>query len=150
MIQDHIVMGIRDAALSENIQVMSDLNLNKAVNVVRQSEAVKLQQATLRGSHKEDSTIDAIKGGLCRAQPKQKPWNGKWSGSFKPQNAQGGPSKPLGIPARTEVCSRCGRSPPHGRIQCPAREAVCHKCSKKGHFKSVCRSKSTVEDVTVL
>ena len=35
-------------------------------------------------------------------------------------------------------------------MQCPAREAVCHKCSKKGHFKSVCRSKTTIGDVTEL
>ena len=69
---------------------------------------------------------------------------------MKLHNAQGGPSGLQGNPARTEVCSRCGKSPSHGRVQCPAREAVCHKCSKKGHFKSVCRSKSTIGDVTEL
>ena len=35
-------------------------------------------------------------------------------------------------------------------MQCPAREAVCRKYSKKGRFKSVCRSKSTIGDVTEL
>ena len=68
MIRDRIVVGVKDAALSEKLQMMSDLDLSKAVNMVHQSEAVKSQQATLRGSHKvkDDSTIDYIKGGSRR------------------------------------------------------------------------------------
>ena len=72
MIQDCMVLGIRDAALSEKLQTMSDLDLSKTINAVRQSKAIKSQQVTLQGSHKDDSTIDAIKGGLHRGQPKQK------------------------------------------------------------------------------
>ena len=34
------------------------------------------------------------------------------------------------------------------RQQCPAREATCHNCSKKGHFKSVCRSRNAVDDIS--
>ena len=31
---------------------------------------------------------------------------------------------------------------PHPKQACPARNVACHTCSKKGHYSSVCRSKS--------
>ena len=34
-----------------------------------------------------------------------------------------------------------GKAPLHGRSQCPAKEAICHKCGKRGHYKSMCKSK---------
>ena len=43
--------------------------------------------------------------------------------------------------AQPQVCTRCGKAPIHGRSQCPAKEAVCHKCGKRGHYKSMCKSK---------
>ena len=45
-------------------------------------------------------------------------------------------------------CSRCGRSPKHPKHQCPAREATCHLCSKQGHFKSMCRTKKVIDDIS--
>ncbi|XP_069110194.1 uncharacterized protein [Argopecten irradians] len=45
MIRDRIVVGIRDSRLSEKLQLDATLTLEKAVNQVRQSEAVKKQQA---------------------------------------------------------------------------------------------------------
>ena len=50
LIRDRIVVGIRDIALSEKMQMDPKLNLEKAVNYVRQSEAVKKQQETVRGT----------------------------------------------------------------------------------------------------
>ena len=47
-----------------------------------------------------------------------------------------------------KICRRCGKAPNHPRQQCPAREATCHNCSKKGHFKSVCRSINAVDDIS--
>lgn len=40
-------------------------------------------------------------------------------------------------------CDYCGLSP-HRRTQCPARSSSCISCGKKGHWKSVCKSKPGV------
>ena len=45
-------------------------------------------------------------------------------------------------------CSWCGRSPVHDKAHCPAKDAICHSCSKRGHFSSVCRSKSAIDNVS--
>ena len=46
MVRDRIVMGIRNAALSEKMQLDDKVTLEKAITLVRQSEAVKEQQPT--------------------------------------------------------------------------------------------------------
>ena len=46
-----------------------------------------------------------------------------------------------------QMCTRCGRSPPHNRAVCPARDQTCDKCGKPGHFKAVCRTKTEVGGV---
>lgn len=51
---------------------------------------------------------------------------------------------------KTETFAPDVEEPPHSRMQCPARDAVCHNCSAKGHFKSMCRSKTTVNNVSEL
>ncbi|KAL5499382.1 hypothetical protein EMCRGX_G010781 [Ephydatia muelleri] len=52
MIRDRLVVGLRDANLSEKLQLDSELTLEKAIAMARQSESVKLQQATVRGEQK--------------------------------------------------------------------------------------------------
>ena len=44
MLRDRIVVGIRDTALSEKLQLQADLTLDKAKKLVRQKEAVKEQR----------------------------------------------------------------------------------------------------------
>ena len=48
LIRDRIVVGIRNAALSEKLQLNSELTLESAITQVRQSEAVKEQQIGIR------------------------------------------------------------------------------------------------------
>ena len=50
MIRDRIVVGLRDARLSEKLQLDAKLSLDKAVAQVRQAEAVKQQQSLVRGA----------------------------------------------------------------------------------------------------
>ena len=47
MIRDRIVVGLRDAALSEKLQLDSKLTLERAVTKVRQAETVRQQQAVV-------------------------------------------------------------------------------------------------------
>ena len=50
MIRDQIVVGLRDAVLSERLQTDSELTLDKAITMARQTEAVKEQQPVVRGN----------------------------------------------------------------------------------------------------
>ena len=53
----------------------------------------------------------------------------------------------LNLDNNRSQCTRCGRSPAHGRQHCPAREETCHACGKKGHFKTMCRTQGAVQAV---
>ncbi|KAF0300876.1 hypothetical protein FJT64_000364 [Amphibalanus amphitrite] len=47
-------------------------------------------------------------------------------------------------------CSFCGRAAhTKGRQGCPAHDKFCTQCGKKGHFSTVCRSKTTLSSVRV-
>ena len=65
MIRDRIVVGIRNSALSEKLQLDSELTLDKAITRVRQVEAVKQQQPLLRGKLDKAMTrvqqVEAVK-----------------------------------------------------------------------------------------
>ena len=121
LVRDRIVVGIKDGKLSEKLQLKADLTLESCITEVRQSESVKKQQTVVRGDRDDKITIEAVKS---RTQWQTR----KTTGSL--------PS-----------CSRCGRSPPHGRLQCPANKATCHKCHKKGHFKQCCKTKVIIKEV---
>ena len=70
LIRDCIVVGIRDVALSEKLQLDPNLDLQKAVNAVRQSKIVKKQQATVRGTATDD-VIDAVHKAKLRQKLKK-------------------------------------------------------------------------------
>ena len=120
MIRDRIVVGIRDARLSERLQLDHKLTLDGAVTAVRQSEQVKQQQTVLRGTEvKPEIPIGAVqKGHKYRQQADEQ------------QNE----------PNKSEKCNKCGKAPGHSRERCPAKDAICHKCKKRGHFQTVCHS----------
>ena len=50
LIRDRIVVGIRDKALSERLQLEADLTLGRAVNLIRQKEVVRKQQSLMANS----------------------------------------------------------------------------------------------------
>ena len=60
LIRDRLVVSIRDARLSERLQLDSDLTLEKAVTSIRQSEMIHQQQSLLRGEEARQFPIDAV------------------------------------------------------------------------------------------
>ena len=134
MIRDRILVGLRDAKLSENLQLDSDLTLEKAVTKVRQAETVKQQQPLVRGSGGSQVSNRQHETHLGVVTYKR-----RWS----PPRSRQKSDKPLDKGrqgAKPSHCGWCGKSPPHRKQQCPAKDIVCHKCHKRGHFQSVCRS----------
>ena len=57
LIRDRLVVGIQDNALSECLQMEPELTHDKAKRLIRQREAVKEQQETIRNPKKEDLLI---------------------------------------------------------------------------------------------
>ncbi|UYV83981.1 hypothetical protein LAZ67_X000778 [Cordylochernes scorpioides] len=57
LIRDRIVVGVRDKALSERMQLDSELTLEKAVKMVRQQEAIRQQQVDLQRSSTSKRSI---------------------------------------------------------------------------------------------
>ena len=55
MIRDRIVAGLRDATLSEKLQMDSKLTLEKAVRLSRELKTIKKQQPLLRGQSEQQS-----------------------------------------------------------------------------------------------
>ena len=71
MIRDRIVVGIRNSALSEKLQLDPRLTLDGAITQVRQSEAIKQQQPLLRG--KPNTPVGVVqkgRGGPRGSRPK--------------------------------------------------------------------------------
>ena len=50
LIQDRLVVGIKDSRLSEQLQLESDLTLEKAKTKIRQREAIQQQTQVLKGA----------------------------------------------------------------------------------------------------
>ena len=130
MIRDRIVVGLQDVSLSEKLQLGPNLTLEKAVTAAHQKEAVKQQQSTLRSQSGSTlaASVDAMQAEQQK-QPHTKHTTGKTESS------------------KEKVCGGCGKFPSHKVQQCPAKDVTCHKCGKKGHYQTVCRSK-TVGDIT--
>ncbi len=120
LIRDHIVLGIRDADLSKKMQMVADLSLTKAIQMVRTHESVE-REGQLQRSETDNSSIDQVNRNFHRAlQTTQKPKQEK---------------KPL------DECYRCGEEP-HSRRNCPASQAECRTCGATGHYAKMCRSRN--------
>ena len=125
LIRDRLVVGIRDEKLSQKLQLDPDLTLEKAINMVRQNEAVRQQQAIIRGSSEQG--IDAVRSSR--------------NSGFSRRRQRGG--KRSQIQTQSSRCGRCGATPGHNRASCPAAESLCHGCKQKGHWLRMCRNEQT-------
>ena len=130
MIRDRLVVGIRDAALSQQLQLDPELTLEKAKKKIRQREAVGEQQKELKGAAEAAISLEEVRY--------RKQFKGKGPNSHK----SGRDSKAKSTSIKT--CTRCGKGS-HPRDKCPAREATCHRCKKKGHYSSQCFTKQVSE-----
>ena len=80
MLRDHLVVGIRDLALSEKLQTDPELILERAKTQIRQKAAVKEHRGELQKDPVAFSRLQGFK-------PKQ---STRFSGGSKPQGARGG------------------------------------------------------------
>lgn len=141
LLRDRLVVGIKDLALSERMQLDAKLTLAKAITMARQSEEIKRQQTDLRELSASKPAMDAMhfkRGKQNKFRPKDQ---------AQGQKKNWKPDKPVQNKAENRACGKCGKSPSHPVSQCPAKSADCHNCGKRGHFGKVCRSNGNVHEV---
>ena len=119
LIKDQLVCGVNDARLTERLLRISDLDLNKALEVCRAAEASQEQLHDIGTVNPPEYHVEA----LSTRQKQQQPTRNRSPEVFL--NAK---------------CSRCGYQ--HGPKRCPATGKTCHRCKGAGHFSHVCRTKS--------
>ncbi|UYV67556.1 K02A2.6-like, partial [Cordylochernes scorpioides] len=125
LIRDRIVVGVRDKALSERMQLDSELTLEKAVKMVRQQEAVRQQQVDLQRPSTSQK-VNQVKFNSKKQSPKQ----------------QQQPSRKKEKSAKTRSrCSKCGGFTHREGQACRAEGQRCNLCSKTGHFANCCPDK---------
>ena len=120
--------------LRDYTELDSDLDLKKALAMARNSEAVRTQQTTVRGSTRTPATSDLA--ALHKTAPLDKK-HGQRQRTRKPGQMTTGST---GLPQQAKTCSWCGRET-HPRPRCPARDATCALCKNRGHFAAVCKSR---------
>ncbi|UYV68869.1 K02A2.6-like, partial [Cordylochernes scorpioides] len=125
LIRDRIVVGVRDKALSERMQLDSELTLEKAVKMVRQQEAVRQQQVDLQRPSTSQK-VNQVKFNSKKQSPKQ----------------QQQPSRKKEKSAKTRSrCPKCGGFTHREGQACRAEGQKCNQCSKAGHFANCCPDK---------
>ncbi|UYV65814.1 hypothetical protein LAZ67_3005530, partial [Cordylochernes scorpioides] len=125
LIRDRIVVGVRDKALSERMQLDSELTLEKAVKMVRQQEAVRQQQVDLQRPSTSQK-VNQVKFNSKKHSPKQ----------------QQQPSRKKEKSAKTRSrCPKCGGFTHREGQACRAEGQRCNLCSKTGHFANCCPDK---------
>ncbi|XP_077497399.1 uncharacterized protein LOC144108012 [Amblyomma americanum] len=146
MIRNRFVAGLRDAKLSESLQMDANLTLASGLAKARLKETVQRQQQQLRETGDEPlaaatSNLDAVSK---QGQPRKNS-SGQHSGSSSkncPPGIQGRRPRAQSLrPDTPRSCPNCGQGV-HPRASCPAKAAKCNYCGCSGHFAAVCRKKA--------
>jgi len=137
MLRDRLVVGIRDVALSERLQMDSELTLEKAMKMVRQKEAVHQHNSQLQGNPETNDSGDLS---LLKYKSTNNPRKGTQFSRKEPSNKK--TKSKRNAPQAPTQCTQCGKGCHTGGEQCPASSVTCHKCKRKGHFASQCFSKT--------
>ncbi|XP_011688911.1 PREDICTED: uncharacterized protein LOC105450661 [Wasmannia auropunctata] len=131
MIRDRIVLGIADLKTQEKLLGMTDLKLEKAVEICRAREMLKERVKTMNEEKviEKVDIIPAMKGKM--KQNIRKSQEGKEESGIE----------------KEFQCRRCNRK--HGPKECPAFGKKCNRCGKLNHFEAACRVKRVqeIEDV---
>ena len=109
MTHDRLVVGIRDAALSQQLQLDAEPTLEKAKRRIRQKEVVGKQWKELKASTEGTTSLEELL--FCR-MPKK--------GQHLHKNHTSSKATPT-----MKTCTCCGKEL-HPRDKCPTKDASCH------------------------
>ena len=118
LIKDKIVLGVNSKKVQERLLREAELSLEKAIQICRAAENVKMQAKEIKGASNEAS-VEAVS---------------KEESLSKQRNVEGKHRQ------KVKNCKYCGGEHEYGK--CPAYRRQCNKCGKYNHFAAVCQSKS--------
>ena len=105
-------MGLKDAVLSEKLQLEPNLTLESTISKVRQFEMIKQQQSMVRGTEQKVEAISNKKSANFRRR------GNTLSKHFTKNSTD--------RRCETEVCSRCGKKGHNQQHRdCPAKQETC-------------------------
>ncbi len=136
------MVGILDKKTSQQLQMDSELTVEKAKKTIRQKEAVQEQGKELESKKRKTESLEELEKTIAELQAsmdelRREKGKGRRGGPWQ----QGGAGGKL-ITSKSATCSRCGFGQHSCGGRCPAADARCHKCNRKGHFSSKCFSKT--------
>ena len=143
LIRDRLVIGSSDKSVKARLLREKDLDLNKAIQTCKASEAASMQLKKMQEEKKHNTEGEEVKKVEARKRQQQAWWNKKSSVSERS-------SKPDGRKEETSTskCKYCGRNQRHqSKTDSPAYGKICNKCQRKHHFASVCLSSRRVYQV---
>jgi hypothetical protein len=133
IIRDRIVMGIRDDATRRKLLQTRQLDLKKAIDICKSSEATTKQLRAI--AHPED--IHAVNTGRDRHSRRESSPPSRSSRS----SPNGPPNRRRASTPGRGICQYCNRRHEPNKTACAAYGKTCRICLKKNHFASVCRAK---------
>jgi len=127
MIRDRLVLGIADLAVQEKLLSITDLKLDKAIEICRAKEMLKERIKTVQ----EEKAVEKVeKKYMTKTRTKN-------------QKVQKKPEIKEETGSEAFQCKRCNRK--HGQRECPAFGRRCNRCRKLNHFEAACRVKEVQE-----
>ena len=136
-IRDRVVLGILDRELSEKLQMESNLTLETAITMARQSETVKQQIREQR--HTAVDLVHAVGGRRGAAS------HAAQGRGLAPRGRGRGQSSYSQSRDTVQNCKFCAGT--HPKRRCPAYGKVCHLCKQKNHFARACKKTKGVAEV---
>ena len=119
LIRDRLVSGIRDDRTREKLLNRKDINLARAIELLKSSEATQCQALDMATIGLKTSSLVQV----VRTNPQHK------------RATQGNR-----VDKGDKPCKYCGKRHKFPREAWPEADKVCYKCSKKGHFAQLCRA----------
>ena len=137
-----LVNGLRDRKQAERIQLLDNINLDKAISTVIATETVQRQDQVGRQKESCDDSVDQVRrrrGG--RVTYRDHEGSRGETRSFRGRNDRDNRShRDRGDREYGESCAKCGYYY-HEYDYCPAENKRCDFCDRKGHFAVVCSEK---------
>ena len=136
MIRDRLVVGIRDSALSQRLQLNAELTLEKAKQAIQAKGSGR--RATEHPQRRQQTHCRCCSPGhgLREKLRREKPRSPR---RIPAAQARKGEAETTAEAVRTLWKRTAPRS------QCPAKDATCHKCLKSGHYSAQCQTKNVDE-----
>ena len=138
-LRDQFIFGLLNESTQKKVFTMADdVKLDEVLAVAIAQKAAEKSTSLVRGGSltEPDPVLKAQVRNKSRfTPPKKRGQNHNAHNSGKQGHQQKG------------SCPNCGSSNHSRPKDCPHKNATCHSCGKKGHFASLCRSKSQDDNV---